>query len=258
MVTGLAGRIQSWKADTNLSCAKKLCAIEKSLGQRGGGLRFLLVEDNAELSASVATRLGLDGHAVDQAATLAEAEECLAAAGYDLILLDIMLPDGDGRDFLARHRRAERQTPVIVMTARSSVSDRVDALDTGADDYITKPFDFAELEARCRAVLRRKGGAVQTVRSFADVVFDPLAATVIIADESRDLRSREVRLFELFLNAQGRILSKEHLVDRLFSFSEPVSDNAIEVYVGRLRKKLAGSRARIETVRGLGYRLTDG
>ncbi|NCT11388.1 MAG: response regulator transcription factor [Rhodobacterales bacterium] len=221
-------------------------------------MRFLLVEDNAELSASVAARLRLDGHGVDRAATLAEAEDFLAAAVYDLILLDIMLPDGDGRDFLARHRQAQRETPVIVMTARAAVRDRVDALDTGADDYITKPFDFAELEARCRAVLRRKGGSAQTQRSYADLMFDPLAAHVTIAGEVRDLRSREVRLFELFLNAPGRILSKEHLCDRLFSFSEPVTDNAIEVYVGRLRKKLAGSRARIETVRGLGYRLTDG
>ena len=220
-------------------------------------MRFLLVEDNRELAASVAARLALDGHGVDQAHTLAEAADCLACAGYDLILLDITLPDGDGRDFLARHRRAEHQTPVIVMTARSAVSDRVDALDTGADDYITKPFDFAELEARCRAVLRRRGGAAQTLRRYADVVFDPLAATLSVGDDLRDLRSREMRLFELFVSAPGRILSKEHLCDRLFSFSEPVSDNAIEVYVGRLRKKLAGSRARIETVRGLGYRLTE-
>jgi len=220
-------------------------------------MRFLLVEDNRELAASVAARLALDGHGVDQAHTLAQAADCLACAGYDLILLDITLPDGDGRDFLARHRRAEHQTPVIVMTARSAVSDRVDALDTGADDYITKPFDFAELEARCRAVLRRRGGAAQTLRRYADVVFDPLAATLSVGDDLRDLRSREMRLFELFVSAPGRILSKEHICDRLFSFSEPVSDNAIEVYVGRLRKKLAGSRARIETVRGLGYRLTE-
>lgn len=221
-------------------------------------MRFLLVEDNSELSASVAARLRLDGHAVDPVGTLADAEDYLTIASYDLILLDIMLPDGDGRDFLARHRRAERETPVIVMTARSAVSDRVDALDTGADDYITKPFDFAELEARCRAVLRRRGGAAATARSFADVTFDPMAATVTVLGEARDLRSREVRLMELLLGAQGRIMSKEHLVDRLFSFSEPVSDNAIEVYVGRLRKKLQGSRARIETVRGLGYRLIEG
>lgn len=221
-------------------------------------MRFLLVEDNADLSASVQARLAMDGHGVDAAGTLAEAEGFLAVASYDLILLDIMLPDGDGRDFLARHRRDARQTPVIVMTARSSISDRVDALDTGADDYITKPFDFAELEARCRAVLRRHGGAAQTRRVFADLVFDPMAATLTLGSDVRELRAREVRLLEVFVNAPGRILSKEHLLDRLFSLSETVSDNAIEVYVGRLRKKLAGSLARIETVRGLGYRLTDG
>ena len=128
-------------------------------------------------------------------------------------------------------------------------------LDTGADDYITKPFDFAELEARCRAVLRRQGGASQTSVEFADLVFDPLTATVQIAGETRELRNRELRLFEILLSAPGRIHSKAQLCDRLFSFAEAVSDNAIEVYVGRLRKKLSGSAAQIETVRGVGYRL---
>jgi two-component system response regulator TctD len=220
-------------------------------------MRFLLVEDNLELSNSVAARLRSDGHAVDQAGTLAEAGDCLAAAPYDLILLDIMLPDGDGRAFLADHRRAAKETPVIVMTARSAVSDRVDTLDTGADDYITKPFDFAELQARCRAVLRRRGGSGQILRRFGDLCFDPLAATVTIGTETRDLRSREARLMEIFLDAPGRILSKDYLLDRVFSFSEPVTDNAVEVQVGRLRKKLAGAQARIETLRGFGYRLTQ-
>jgi two-component system response regulator TctD len=219
-------------------------------------MRFLLVEDSAELARSVRDLLALDGHGVDSAPTLAEAEDCLAAAAYDLILLDIGLPDGDGRAFLARQRRTGRDTPVIMMTARSAVSDRVDALDGGADDYVTKPFEMAELEARIRAVLRRRGGAAQTLRHFAGVAFDPLAATVTVAGETRDLRSRELRLFEILLAAPGRIYSKDHLCDRLFSYAETVTDNAIEVYVGRLRKKLAGSAARIETVRGLGYRLT--
>ena len=199
--------------------------------------------------------MALDGHAVDWVQTLSDAEDHLKVAIYDLILLDIMLPDGDGRDFLAAHRRAKRDTPVIIMTARSAVSDRVALLDTGADDYITKPFDFAELEARCRAVLRRQGGAAQTSVEFADLIFDPLTATVKIADETRELRNRELRLFEILLSAPGRIHSKAQLCDRLFSFAEAVSDNAIEVYVGRLRKKLSGSAAQIETVRGVGYRL---
>lgn len=219
-------------------------------------MRFLLVEDTVDLARSVRDLLVLDGHGVDWAATLAEAEDCLAVARYDLILLDIMLPDGDGRAFLQRHRRAERDTPVIVMTARSAVSDRVDLLDSGADDYLTKPFDFAELEARVRAVLRRRGGVAQTIRRVGDLSFDPLSATLTIQGEVRELRNRELRLFEVLVAAPDRIFSKDQLCDRLFSYAETVSDNAIEVYVGRLRKKLGGSSVRIETLRGLGYRLT--
>ena len=116
-------------------------------------MRFLLVEDSATLAQSVAERLALDGHAIDIAASLADAEDCLAIAGYDLILLDIMLPDGDGRSFLARQRAALRETPVIVMTARSSVSDRVHMLDIGADDYITKPFSTQSLVEKVKALL---------------------------------------------------------------------------------------------------------
>lgn len=219
-------------------------------------MRFLLVEDNGDLGRSVQKRLSLDGHAVDWVQSITDAKDHLAITGYDLILLDIMLPDGDGRGFLASHRRAQRDTPVIVMTARSAVSDRVALLDTGADDYITKPFDFAELEARCRAVLRRRGGAAQTQIHYADLSFDPLSASVTVAGDARELRNREMRLLEILISTPGRIHSKSQLCDRLFSFAETVSDNAIEVYVGRLRKKLAGSEARIETVRGVGYRLT--
>ncbi len=220
-------------------------------------MRFLLVEDNTDLAQSVQTRLSMDGHGVDWAPTLQSAEDHLGSATYDLILLDIMLPDGDGRDFLAAHRRAKRDTPVIVMTARSAVTDRVALLDSGADDYVTKPFDFAELEARVRAVLRRRSGVAQTTRSYADLVFDPLSATVVVNGDARELRNRELRLFEVLLSAPDRIFSKAQLCDRLFSYAETVTDNAIEVYVGRLRRKLDGSRARIETVRGVGYRLTQ-
>lgn len=221
-------------------------------------MRFLMIEDNTDLARSVCARLEMEGHAADHVTRLADADYYLQSARYDMILLDITLPDGDGRDFLARHRAAKSDTPVIVLTARSAISDRVDTLDLGADDYLTKPFDFAELEARCRAVLRRRGGAVSTLRAYADLSFDPLGGCVNIGGESRALRNRELRLFEILLSAPGRILSKNQLCDRLFSYSEPVSDNAIEVYIARLRKKLEGSAARIETVRGLGYRLTGG
>ncbi|TRW99340.1 response regulator transcription factor [Paracoccus sp. M683] len=218
-------------------------------------MRFLLVEDSDDLATAVASRLAMDGHGVDRAASLGEARDFLAAAPYDLILLDISLPDGDGRDFLAQERGARRDIPVIMMTASASVSDRVATLDQGADDFITKPFDFAELQARCRAVLRRRQGVVDSRQHFAGFIFDALAATLTVGDEVRELRARELRLLEILLSRPGQTYSKPHLIDRLFSFDEEVSDNAIEVYVGRLRRKLEGSGARLETLRGVGYRL---
>ncbi|MXU66632.1 response regulator transcription factor [Oceanomicrobium pacificus] len=218
-------------------------------------MRFLLIEDNAGLAESVQARLAMDGHAVDWADTLDAAEACMDGADYDLILVDIMLPDGDGRTFIARHRARQAETPVIVLTARSAVSDRVQVLDLGADDYLTKPFDVAELVARCRAVLRRRGGTASNVIRLGNLEFDPLAATVRVDGEPRELRNRELRMLEIFISARGRLLSKGQLHDRMFSFAEDVSDNAIEVYVGRLRRKLQGATVRIETVRGVGYRM---
>jgi two-component system response regulator TctD len=217
-------------------------------------VRYLLVEDNLELSEAVVNRLELDGHAVDHAASLAEAEEWLAVASYDLILLDVMLPDGDGRDFLARSR-ARIETPVIVLTARSQVSDRVGALDQGADDYITKPFDFSELEARCRAVLRRRGGSARNEIELGEALFDPLSGTLSHQGNTLELRNREIRLLEVFARHPGQILSKSQLLDQLFSYDAQVTENAIEVYVGRLRRRIDGMGLRIETVRGVGYRI---
>lgn len=221
-------------------------------------MRILLIEDNEALASAVADRLALDGHGVDRARDLSAAEDHLAVAAPDLILLDIMLPDGDGRAFLARHRAgAAGDTPVIVMTARSDVSDRVALLDTGADDYVTKPFDFLELEARIRAVLRRRGGRATPMVRHRDLLFDPMAGTVAVDGDAapRSLRNRESRLLEILLSAPGRAHPKGQLTDRLFSAAEAVGENAIEVYIGRLRRKLDGSAARIETLRGVGYRL---
>ena len=213
-----------------------------------------MIEDNTELAEAVVNRLALDGHAVDHAASLAQAEDWLATADYDLILLDVMLPDGDGRDFL-RRKRGHLETPVIVLTARAQVSDRVGALDQGADDYLTKPFDFSELEARCRAVLRRRGGSARNQISLGPALFDPLAGTLSHKGRSVELRNREIRLLELFARHPGQIMSKSHLMDRLFSQEAEVTENAIEVHVGRLRKRIEGMGLRIETLRGLGYRL---
>lgn len=218
-------------------------------------MRFLLIEDNEELGDAVFRRFDLDGHAVDWARTIAEADEFLAVEDYDLVILDIMLPDGDGRHLLARRREARSETPIVVLTARSQVSDRVGVLDLGADDYITKPFHFDELEARCRAVLRRRRGAAQNSVTIGRLEFDPVRALVLVDGKAVELRNREVRLLEIFVSGPGRVFSKTHLLDRLFALDEDATENAIEVYVGRLRRKIEGSGVRIETERGLGYRL---
>lgn len=218
-------------------------------------MKFLLVEDNQELANAIGSRMRLDGHVVDHAAKLEDARAFVTTGEYDLILLDIMLPDGDGRVFLKQHRASDLDTPVIVLTARSQVSDRIGSLDLGADDYVTKPFDHAELEARCRAVLRRKSGTSKTKIEIGDVNFDPVAGHMRVGEEVVTLRNRELRLLELFLNAPGQVFSKQKLADRLFSYDDDVSENAIEVYIGRLRKHLEKSDLKITTLRGLGYRL---
>ena len=218
-------------------------------------MRFLLIEDNQALANAVIERLSLDSHIVDHAADLTTAWDYTATAEYDLILLDIMLPDGDGRSFLEQHRSAKSRTPVIVLTARSEVSDRVGILDLGADDYMVKPIDFSELEARCRAVLRRQTGAAQNTIHFGEIEFDSLAATLKVNGTEVKLRTKELRLFEVFINAPNQIFPKSQLLDRLFSYDVEASENAIEVYVGRLRKHLSGSNVSITTVRGLGYKL---
>lgn len=218
-------------------------------------MKFLLIEDNVELGNAITARMVLDGHVVDHAETLCDAKSFVKAVNYDLILLDLMLPDGDGSSFLDHFRLLEKETPVIVLTARSQVSDRISLLDLGADDYVTKPFDHSELEARCRAVLRRKSGSVQTVTRLGNVEFDPVAGHLLVSGRLVTLRNRELRLLEVLINSPERIFSKNKLVDRLFSYDHDVSENAIEVYIGRLRKHLKGSSLTITTIRGMGYRL---
>lgn len=221
-------------------------------------MKFLLVEDNYDLASAICARVRSDGHVIDHADKISAAMEFSQVGEYDLILLDVMLPDGDGRDFLRHHRANNRTTPVIVLTARSQVSDRISLLDLGADDYVTKPFDHAELEARCRAVLRRNLGTAQSVTRLGNVAFNPVAGSLTVGDVVTNLRNKELRLLELLIHAPGQIFSKQKLVDRLFSYDDDVSENAIEVYIGRLRKHLEGSQLRISTHRGLGYRLDHG
>ncbi|MBX2884366.1 MAG: response regulator transcription factor [Granulosicoccus sp.] len=218
-------------------------------------MKYLLIEDNEALAQAISARMQLDGHVVDHALDIADALAYAKSGEYDLILLDIMLPDGDGREFLEHHRATQHKTPVIVLTARSQVSDRVSVLDLGADDYVTKPFDHEELQARIRAVLRRNAGSAQTVIKLGDVEFNPVAGHLVVSGNTIKLRNRELRLLELLINSPGEIFSKRKLFDRLFSYDDNASENAIEVYIARLRKHLDPSCVNIKTLRGLGYRL---
>ncbi len=222
-------------------------------------MRLLLVEDNEDLGDALERHFRADGHAVDWARTAPEAEDYLRAGGsdYDLVVLDIMLPGGDGRQILQQIRSKESDLPVLVLTARSQVTDRVHLLDLGADDYMTKPFDVAELDARCRAVVRRRHGVAQSLVQVGALEFDAAASSVTAAGQPLDLRSRELRLLEVLLSSPGQVFSKAQLMDKLFGLAEDASENAIEVYIGRLRRKISNGGVVIETVRGLGYRLRE-
>lgn len=218
-------------------------------------MKTLIVEDTEELANSLRIFLELEKNKVEIASEISEATHLVSITHFDMILLDIMLPDGDGRTFLKNLRASNNNVPVIVMTARSEISERIDLLDIGADDYIIKPFEFSELEARCRAVLRRQSGQNQLALTFGNVQVLPLLAIMKIGNNQITLRNRELRLLEIFFNSPDIIFSKEQLTDRLFSITEDVSENAIEVYVARVRKKMENSNIYIETVRGIGYRL---
>lgn len=216
-------------------------------------MRILVVEDTEDLADAIVHRLRKLGYAVDWAATGDEAEELLGQEAYQLILLDIMLPGTDGQTLLNRLRRRRDATPVLVMTARSQVDVRIDLLDLGADDFIVKPFDLRELEARCRALLRRSHGMASSVTVFGNLTFDAAARAVTVAGQPVELGGREFRLLELFLSNLNTVLSKDDLMDRLFSLDQPTALNAIELYVSRLRRKLEGASVEIRTKRGLGY-----
>lgn len=215
-------------------------------------MRLLVIEDDEHLGLAVSNCLRQDGYAVDWERDGALAEEILRYQTYDVIVVDIGLPGLDGISILKALRSRGDKTPVLVLTARSAVDDRIDALDLGADDYLAKPFDVREFLARCRALLRRsKGGATDRIE-IGGFVFDGIAKSVNVNDTQILLPNREFRLLEILLRGMGRVLDKDQIAEQLFDFDHETGPNAIEVYVARLRKKLAGT-LEIKTVRGLGY-----
>ncbi len=216
-------------------------------------MRILLIEDDAVLGAAVRDQIAGDGHSVDWVQRLDAAEHAMAGVPYDLALLDLMLPDGRGLPFLRRLRSRGQATPIIILTALDQVSDRIEGLNAGADDYLVKPFDLAELSARIGSVARRYGGNPNPLITHGPLQIDLAARSVQRDGRPVQLTAREWALFEALLSRPGQLLSKAQLEDKLYAFDAEVESNTIEVHVSRLRKKLGASV--IETERGLGYRL---
>ena len=216
-------------------------------------MRILLIEDDTVLGAAIRDQIAADGHSVDWVMRLDMARDALAGAAFDLVLLDLMLPDGLGLTFLKALRGRGEVTPVIILTALDQVSDRIDGLNAGADDYLVKPFDLAELSARIGSVGRRYTGNPNPIITHGTLEIDRAAKSVRREGKPVALTAREWALFDAFLARPGQLLSKSQLEEKLYAFDAEVESNTIEVHVSRLRKKLGNEV--IDTERGLGYRL---
>ena len=216
-------------------------------------MRVLLIEDTTGLGEAVRDQICDDGHAVDWVQSLNFAEASVQATSYDLVLLDLMLPDGNGFDFLKSLRKSGNSTPVIILTARDQVSDRIEGLNAGADDYLIKPFDLSELSARVGAVARRYRGDPNPLVKLGHLEIDLGEHRIKANGLSVELTAREWALFEGLVQRPGTLLSRSQLEDRLYQFGAEIESNTIEVYISRLRKKLG--RNAIITVRNMGYRL---
>lgn len=216
-------------------------------------MRTLLIEDDAVLGAAVRDQLAGDGHSVDWVMRLDAARDALASAPHELVLLDLMLPDGRGIVFLKALRAAGNVTPVIILTALDQVSDRIEGLKAGADDYLVKPFDLDELSARIGSVARRYSGNPNPIVRLGQLEIDIARRSVLREGKAVALTAREWALLESFLARPGQLLSKSQLEEKLYDFGAEIESNTIEVHVSRLRKKLGPEL--IETERGLGYRL---
>ena len=217
-------------------------------------MRILIAEDDQVLADGLLRTLRAAGAAVDHVASGDGADAALLMRdGFDLLILDLGLPGMSGLDVLKRLRARGSRLPVLILTAADSVEDRVRGLDLGADDYMAKPFALAELEARVRALVRRGNGAASSIIQHGPLTFDQAGRVASIDGKMIELSARELSLLEVLLQRAGRLVSKEQLVERLCEWGDEVSNNAIEVYIHRLRKKIERGPIRIATVRGLGY-----
>ncbi|TCL75759.1 response regulator transcription factor [Rhizobium sp. BK251] len=218
-------------------------------------MRVLLVEDDLMIGDAVRDHLVASSYAVDWVRMLSDGSTALEAVNYGLVLLDLQLPDGSGIELLKRLRRQGNATPVIVITARDQISDRIEGLNSGADDYLVKPFDLGELEARMMAVSRRHDSVPHPVIRFADIEIDRPEHKLTVADEQVVLTSREWAILDLLVARVGSIVPKDRIEEALYAFGSEIESNTVEVYISRLRKKIG--KDRITTVRGVGYSLED-
>ncbi|MBS1180920.1 MAG: putative two-component response regulator [Proteobacteria bacterium] len=222
-------------------------------------MRLLLVEDSVRLAALLGEAVREAGWRLDAATTLTDAEAAIAATDYDLVLLDLGLPDGDGLDLLRAIRRAADVTPVLIITARGTVEERIAGLDAGADDYLVKPFHHREFLARCRAMLRRSPTALQPVLVAGHLAYDPATALLTAGNEAVALPPRERALCEALMRDVGRLVPRRRLETTLSDYDSELTANALDLAVSRLRKRLEGvaSGVEIATVRGLGYLMRE-
>jgi DNA-binding response OmpR family regulator len=222
-------------------------------------LRILLIEDEARIVELVSRALAREGFVVDAFSTCADSHEALSDIHYDAAILDLGLPDGDGLALLAAIRSGGNKLPILVLTAKDTVEDRVSGLDTGADDYLVKPFAMSELIARAKALLRRPGSALGTVLSAGNVIFDTIGRDVRVASTTLPLPRRELAILEHLMRRLGRVMPKAVLEEKLYGIDDELESNAIPVHVHHLRRRLldAGATVEIHTVRGIGYLLVE-
>ncbi len=221
-------------------------------------MRLLFVEDDPQIAGAVARNLERSGFAVDHAGTLADAKACVEAQQYDVMVLDLGLPDGDGLDLVRELRHRRNPLPVLVLTARDAVSDRVAGLEAGADDYLVKPFAHEELVARLRALLRRPRDDLGDAVAVANLRYSPAAGTFTVdAGQPLLLPRREHMLLAALLRRPGRVVTRNSLEDAIWDFAQEIESNALESHISRLRRRLAraGAKVEIRSIRGVGYLL---
>jgi len=216
-------------------------------------MKILLVEDDPTLGEAVAMAARQAGFAVDWARDGVQADNALSGFTYDAMLLDLGLPRREGLEVLRNLRKRGAMLPVMIMTARDTVEDRVRGLDAGADDYVLKPFSLDELLARLRALLRRSNGVADAQIRMGPLCFDSVKRQAQVGEMLLALSAREIEVLEILLLHTGRVTAKESIADRLAGWDDGVGENAVEVYIHRLRRKLEGSGVGIRTLRGLGY-----